>query len=44
VEKTYRCPKCDGTEIGWDRGARKAACPKDETPVGNYEIVLDLEK
>jgi len=36
MEKTYRCPKCDGTEIAWDRGIRKAVCPKDRTPVAKY--------
>ena len=42
--KTYRCPKCDGTEITWDRGIGKAVCPEDRTPVNNYKIVLDVEK
>jgi hypothetical protein len=27
-----------------DRGIRKAVCPKDSTPVNNYEIVLEVEK
>lgn len=44
MEKTYRCPKCDGTEIAWDKGIRKAVCLIDKTPVNNYEIVLDGEK
>jgi len=39
MEKTYRCPKCNGAEITWDRGIRKAVCPKDRTPVDNYEAV-----
>jgi predicted RNA-binding Zn-ribbon protein involved in translation (DUF1610 family) len=33
----YRCPNCGGTEIIWHAGLRKAVCPKDETPVGNYK-------
>jgi len=41
---TYRCPKCNGTEITWDRGIRKAVCPKDRTPVNDYKIVLEVEK
>ena len=42
--ETYRCPKCDGTEIAWDRAARKAVCPKDKTLVSDYKIVQDMER
>jgi hypothetical protein len=35
--KVYRCPNCNGTEIIWDAGLRKAACPKDKTPLNNYK-------
>jgi len=41
--KTCRCPKCNGTEITWDRGLGKAVCPKDKTPANNYKAVLDVE-
>ena len=41
---TYRCPKCNGTEITWDRGTSKAICPKDKTPVKNYKIIPDEEE
>ena len=41
---TYGCPKCKGTEVTWDRGIRKAVCPKDRILVNDYEIVLDVEK
>jgi len=41
---TYRCPKCNGTEVTWDRANRKAICPNDRTPVNDYEIVLEVEK
>ena len=36
---TYRCPECSGTEITWDRGIKKAVCPKDRTPVDGYKAV-----
>lgn len=32
---------CGGTEITWDSGPAKTVCPKDRTPVNNYEIVLE---
>lgn len=38
MEKTYRCPKCNGTVVIWDRGLEKAVCPKDKTLVDNYKI------
>ena len=41
---TYRCPKCNGTEVTWDRGLKKAVCPKDKTLVDNYKIALVKEK
>lgn len=34
--KIYCCPECKGTEITWDRGLRKAICPKDKTLVSDY--------
>jgi len=36
----YRCPKCDGTEITWDRRIGKTVCPNDGTPVNNYKKPL----
>jgi hypothetical protein len=44
MEKIYRCPNCKGTEVTWDRGLKKAVCPKDKTLVDNYEIALVKEK
>ncbi|UCF58775.1 MAG: hypothetical protein JSV15_06925 [Candidatus Bathyarchaeota archaeon] len=36
--KTYQCPYCGGTEMVWDRGLGKTACPKDRTLVDSYKI------
>jgi len=44
MEKKYQCPRCGGTEITWDRGTRKAVCPKDRTPVSNYKIEYNPSK
>jgi len=41
---TYRCPKCGGTEITWDRGIGKTVCPEDKTLVDNYKVALVEEK
>jgi hypothetical protein len=30
--------KCKGTEVTWDRGLKKAVCPKNKTLVDNYKI------
>jgi hypothetical protein len=35
--KVYRCPNCNGTELIWYGGLRKAVCPKDKTPINNYK-------
>ena len=44
MDKIYRCPTCNGTEITWDRGLKKAVCPEDKTLVDNYKIALVKEE
>lgn len=37
--KEYHCPKCNGTEVIWDRGLRKFICPKDKTRLNEFKSI-----
>lgn len=36
--KDYCCPECTGTDVIWDRGIKRAVCPKDGTPVSDFRL------
>ncbi|MFA5365466.1 MAG: hypothetical protein WC325_09840 [Candidatus Bathyarchaeia archaeon] len=34
----YCCPKCGGTTVEYNRGAKLTVCIKDQTPISEFKL------